>query len=87
MNAEDKMMAVMEAQQLIEEAIELLNPIAREDAWLERDILARLKVICSSGHGYIDGSRTLDDVIIDLKAEAEAEMTWVDTPRTNAQRN
>jgi len=71
MNAEDKLMAVQQAQELIEEAIVLLEPLAKLDRMLDREILARLKIICSNGHGYLDSSPTLDDIIIDLKAEAE----------------
>ena len=73
MNANDYIDSITNAQNLIAEAIDMLQFVAREtrDAWAENYIIAPLRIVNSADSGYVSRDANLDDWLAKFNAKRE----------------
>lgn len=62
MKPTDKMLAVEQAQELIYEAIEILEQACADDKNAQAYVLDHLKILAGSGHGFMSRDLNLDDL-------------------------
>ena len=63
MDSQDRASLIKEAQDLLLEAIQLLEDACEDDAHANAYIIAPLKIIASRNHGYLSNDANLDDLI------------------------
>lgn len=82
MNPQDHIDTIIQAQNLITEAIDMLQFVADRtlDAWADTYLIAHLRILNSADNGHITRDANLDDWIEKLYAQQNPHCPFCDGP-------
>jgi hypothetical protein len=71
LDSHERVHMLMEAQEKIFEAIELIEGAFPDDGYVKSYMLDQLRIIASSDHGFLDGSLNIDKLIARVQGQEE----------------